>query len=366
MWEQRFAAMGYLSIFVLPVLLVLGAYIGEPALAMGTALIAYPAARAVFGSCRRPPVWREGLATLLHALPLLYAVALVVAVVLLLLTLRTDEPATALGRLGLGGSLALTLLFATCPAHELLHRREARHARVGAWLAGLGGYPWLCIEHRHHHSGAPSRSAAESPRWDESAWTFSARRIAAIARDVHRLCGLNAGSCRTALMASHVREACGVTALSWAMFTACGGWTGFLLYAFAVVIVTLGMQVMTYIQHWGLAAHSITQAQPQIAWEDDCQFQAWVTLHISFHQSHHRQPTLPFYRLAMSADAPRLPAGYIVLIAVCLIPSVWRLLMRPAMDYWARQPLKPLSSGHRLSCFHVYPAAPSDRVRHDL
>jgi fatty acid desaturase len=366
MWKQRFAAMGYLSIFVLPVLLVLGAYIGEPALAMGTALIAYPAARAVFGSYRRPPVWREGLASLLHALPLLYALALLGAVALLLLTLKIETSATALDRLGLGGSLALTLLFATCPAHELLHRREVRHARVGAWLAGLAGYPCLCIEHRHHHSFAPSLSATESPQWDESVWTFSARRIAAVAREVNQLCGLSAGPSRTALVARHAREAFLVTAISWALFTACAGWVGFLLYAFAVLIVTLGMQVMTYIQHWGLAADSITDARPQMAWEDDCQFQAWVTLHISFHQSHHRQPTLPFYRLGMAADAPRLPAGYIVLIVVCLIPSIWRLLMRPAMDYWVRQPLKPLSSGHRLSCFHVYPAAPSDQARHDL
>lgn len=365
MWRQRFSALGYLSIFLLPMLLALGVFTNEPALAMGAALIAYPFARGVFGSYRRPPIWREGIAAGLHALPWLYALVLACAVSLLLVALANGAPGTTLGWLGLGGSLALTMLFATCPAHELLHRREPQHARIGAWLSGLAGYPWLGIEHRQHHAGAPLLSATESPRWDESVWTFSACRMAAIAGDVRHLRASRAGSSRAALVACQAREGCVVMACSWALFTACGGVAGFLLYAFAVFVVTLGVQVMTYIQHWGLGTDSITHAGPQIAWEDDCQFQAWVTLHISFHQSHHRQPTLPFYRSGMSPGAPRLPSGYVVLIAVCLVPNIWRLLMRPALDYWQRQPMKPMSPGRRFSCFHAYPAMPNDRAKHD-
>ena len=77
-----------------------------------------------------------------------------------------------------------------------------------------------------------------------------------------------------------------------------------------MVGVAFGVQLITYIQHWGLGDDSIPD---RIAygrgWEEDCRFQAWVTLSISLHDQHHRDSRRPYYRLELSPDSPRLTCG---------------------------------------------------------
>ena len=86
-------------------------------------------------------------------------------------------------------------------------------------------------------------------------------------------------------------------------------------------------------------------------WEDDCQFQAWITLNISLHDVHHREPRLPYYRLQLTPDSPRLPAGYVMLMFLSLVPPIWRLAMGPALARWVEFPSEPVSAGRRLTCF---------------
>jgi hypothetical protein len=63
---------------------------------------------------------------------------------------------------------------------------------------------------------------------------------------------------------------------------------------------------------------------------------------------------LPFYRLAMSPDSPRLPASYVVLMFASLVPPLWFSLMRPALAHWLLAPGEPVSAGRRLTCFGMY------------
>ena len=352
MWQQRRAALGYLSILILPLALVAGAMIGKPFLAAGVALLVFPLGRAIFGTYRKPPVWREALATALHLLPMVYGMTLLASLATLLKLMNSGAVAGIAAWCGLAISLALTLLFATCPVHELLHRRETLELRIGAWLAGIAGYPLLCVEHRDHHVNPLAAKAVDEPRCDESVWGFSWRRITGVTGAALELCRAAPEYGQGAIALRNLRQACCMTVLTGALFTAFGGPAGLAAYAFSAVLVTFGVQLMTYIQHWGLPSNAVPAQQ--IAWEDDCMLQAWLTLHVSFHQSHHRKPNLPFYRLALTPDAPRLPAGYIVLLFASLVPKVWRAAMQPALTHWQQQPLKPRSPSRRFSCFNAY------------
>ena len=79
--------------------------------------------------------------------------------------------------LGLGLSLWMTLLFGTCVAHELIHRRDKRQAMLGHMLAGICGYPALGMEHLAHHARPGDTRLAEYPLKDESVWQFAWRRM---------------------------------------------------------------------------------------------------------------------------------------------------------------------------------------------
>jgi len=67
-----------------------------------------------------------------------------------------------------------------------------------------------------------------------------------------------------------LRQACCMTVLTGTLFTAFGGLAASAAYALSAVLVTFGVQVMTYIQHWGLPSNAAPHQQ--IAWEDDCMF----------------------------------------------------------------------------------------------
>lgn len=353
---QIISAAGYLTIFIAPALLALSAAISEPLLALGVALLLFPLARIVFGVHRagEPPVWDERLALVLERLPVVYTFALVGALGTVLVSWYSSAPSPG-EALQWTLSLWVTLVFATCVAHELVHRSRGSDRLMGHVLAGLAGYPVLGYEHLRHHRLAGNTGAAEWPRCDESVWRFAARRIFRITAETVGMRGLAwHGDVRSPTVRG-LRLALGATAVTWAAFGAAAGWVGVAVFGLVVVLVTFAVQVVTYMQHWGLGDDCLESARKhEFGWEDDCRFQSWVTLNLSLHQAHHDTPGRPYFRVALAAASPRLPAGYVLLMFAALVPSLWRRVMEPARTYWMTHPAHPPSSGRRVTCAAVY------------
>jgi hypothetical protein len=358
LWRsQWFMACGYLVILLLPMLLVAGAWIAHPSLAFGVVILVFPLGRAVFGvyPFSTPIVWSEGTATFLDRLPAGYALILLAAYAMVMGLVDAAAVAAPGAAFGLGLSLWVTCMFATCVAHELLHRRAVADAYVGALISGLAGYPLLVQEHLVHHARSGDRVNAEWPRLDESVWEFAMCRFRLIARDTFATGGSLWQDSKLAGV-RHLRTACGVTLLTWAGFTWTGGWPGFWLYLGVIAGVTFGIQLMTFLQHWGLGEDSVPNARAEhLGWENDCLLQALLTLNLSFHQAHHLSPRLSYYRVMPAPGSPRQPAGYVLLMFLCLFPGWWRKTMLPVLEHWKQQPGRPPSGGRRLTCFSFYP-----------
>jgi alkane 1-monooxygenase len=225
----------------------------------------------------------------------------------------------------------------------------------GHLVAGLAGYPMLGYEHLLHHARFGDTAMAEWPRVKESVWSFAARRLGRIVRDtlapgvvlwLRQSAGFGG--------AKRLRCAVAVSLVTLAAFAAAGGWAGVAIYLGASFGVAFGIQVMTYIQHWGLGDDNLPDGgDRQYAWEDDCRFQAWLTLSISFHQAHHHASRVPFYRLTLEQGSPRQPAGYVVLMLISFVPGVWRPVMAAVLAEWRRNPGEMRSAGRGLTCFSV-------------
>jgi fatty acid desaturase len=353
MKSQSLSALGYLSIFLMPVLLLAGAVMDMHWLAFAAVVLVFPAARLAFGAFpAMVPDWREGIATFLDRLPLAYVPILAMSMLgsLLVLSEQAQGPAAWIGY---GLSLWMTLLFGICVAHELIHRRQAGEALAGSILAGICGYPVLSAEHLAHHSRPGDMERAEYPRADESVWRFAQQRLSRIAQEfLGRGATIWSGRSRSST-ARRLRRAMATTAIAAGGVAISAGVAGLVMYAAVSLGVAFGVQIITYIQHWGLADDEARVGHGR-GWEEDCRFQAWITLNISLHDVHHLESRLPYYRLAMATDSPRLPAGYVVLMFTSLVPSLWFHLMRPALEHWHRQPQAPVSAGRRLTCFGLY------------
>lgn len=353
--QLRHAA-GFLAIFIAPALLVCAAWIDEPFLVVGMVFLVFPLARVVFGivSADGQTPWSEPIAKALDRLPLIYGAALAGAVVVLLLHMSRSRM-TAHAAVGWTLSLWATMALATCVAHELLHRRHRGDRFVGHLLAGLAGYPMLGYEHARHHQRPGNTAAAEWPRVTESVWQFAWRRLAAIARESLGTRGLAVAGNSGSPAVVGLRVGLAATATTWTLFALAAGWAGMLIYAGVIGLVAFALQVITYLQHWGLGDDNIEDAKRgDYGWEGDCRFQAWVTMGLSLHQSHHRNGSRPYYHLVIAAESPRSPAGYVPLMLAALLPPLWRLAMVPALAHWRARPDKPLSAGRRLACVAFY------------
>lgn len=354
MGKQCLAAAGYLSIFLVPTLFLTGAAIDRPWLSIGVIILMFPLARVAFGALPASgvPDWSEAVATALDLLPAVFAVVMP-AMVLAGVALAGDLSATGAGAmLGMTLSLWMTLLFGTCVAHDLIHRRGKRQATLGFMLAGFCGYPALGMEHLAHHARPGATRLAEYPYRSDSLWRFAGRRLARVWVD---LLAPGAAMWDTkARLPSLVRTRAALltTALTGTAFWALGGAAAAALYLAVCGMVAFGVQLITYIQHWGLGEDSIPgRVAHGRGWDDDCRFQAWVTLGVSLHDPHHRDSRRPFYRLELSPDSPRLPAGYVLLMFASMAPPLWRRLMEPRLARWIASPDPPVSAGRRITCF---------------
>jgi alkane 1-monooxygenase len=300
------------------------------------------------------PEWPEAVATFLDRLPVVYAALLPAAVLIGLAWAEPFESGPA-SFAGFSLSLWMTLLFGTCVCHELIHRRDRKQALLGHLLAGFCGYHALGAEHLAHHARPGDTRRAEYPRKGESVWSFAVRRTMRVSRELFGRAA-PVWSRQTSTPTSRgIRLALAATVLTWASFAVIGGISGACLYLVEIAGVMFGIQLITYIQHWGLGDDAIAdRVSYGRGWEDDCRFQAWVTLGISLHDQHHRDSRRPYYRIDLSPDSPRLPAGYVLLMFASLVPAIWRRVMTPAFQHWLATPASPVSAGRRLTCFGLH------------
>jgi len=339
--------MGHLAPFGPPILLLATAALAWWPLAFVSLIVVAPVLRVLFGDARRRMIaWPESLANSLETVPPLTAILHGIAIAFVVARAGADGTSggDAWWPIECALSLWATFMFAVCASHELLHRRSTFSTVLGRLLSGALGYPFLEHEHRLHHLRAGAGDGRECADVTEDVWRFSARRLSAV------VC-LFGQDCKRFLQCRDVRGLwrLGVPLISFAIvLIACamaGPWC-LAAYGAAVAGVAIGVQFINYIQHWGLGA-----ATGMFSWEDRCRLQASLTFGISYHQSHHDNDAIPYYRLQPREGAPQLPAGYVILMILATLPSMWRGLMLPALEAWRSGDPGHRSPGRQLMCF---------------
>lgn len=343
---------GYFVVLLPPVVLVESMQAGYPWATFSLFIVASPITRFIFGTYgSRALRVSERATSILFALPSLYLCVLALCLPIAAVQLGNAKVAGGFGIAGFALSLWTVMMFGTFPAHEMLHRRSKAAALAGSVVAGICGYPILGLEHTGHHARPGDSHHPEWARVSESVWHFAGRRMIA--------------SVIGAVNGDHAMRASGVwpafarplpvgvlaTGITASMFFIASGFQGLIVYTCAAVSVFFSMQVMTYVQHWGLGEDSMHDASTrELAWEDDCLMQAWITMNNSFHMAHHRAAEVPYFFVQPSPNAPRQPGCYVVMLHACLVPAVWRRLMLPVLDAFANGRSSVCDPGRRVLC----------------
>ena len=242
------------------------------------------------------------------------------------------------------GILGVGLFYGTLVnvAHELIHRTGNRAAWLtGRWLLAHTLDTGFAIEHvhGHHRYVGTARDPATARRGEyvlAFVWRSTIGQIASAwniekARLERR--GLPLWSHHNVYLRGQLMS---IALLASAFLIA--GWRGLAVFVVAGLLGKLSLEVVNYIEHYGLARVEGSRVQPHHSWNSHRRISSWVLFNLPRHSDHHIVATRPYYDLRsvpeLKGDAPVLPFGYLGCMTASLFPHYWnRLMQRPLRDW---------------------------------
>lgn len=226
----------------------------------------------------------------------------------------------------------------TITGHELTHRTWDKVSMfVGRWLLAFSFDSNFSIEHvyGHHRYVSTTEDPATAPRGRNvyahvlistlrgnlSAWNIEKERLQ---------------KKRLALFSHHNMALRGylMSALILALAFLMGGWTTLLFFVAAGAWGKALLEIVNYMEHYGMVRNPHTPVQPRHSWNTNKRFSSWSMFNLTRHSHHHAQGEVPYHALKPYHDAPMMINGYLATIAVALIPPLWHKLMTPKVLEW--------------------------------
>jgi alkane 1-monooxygenase len=122
---------------------------------------------------------------------------------------------------------------------------------------------------------------------------------------------------------------------------ALGGPWGAAAFIAAGVQGKLYLELVNYIEHYGLVRVPGARIEPRHAWNTYRRVSSALLYNLPRHSHHHMFATKPFWSLEAEPDGPTYPHGYMTMILIALVPPLWRRTVDPLLDRWDREMASP-------------------------
>ncbi len=229
-------------------------------------------------------------------------------------------------------------------AHELIHQKNRLERWLGDLLLASVLYSHFRTEHllvHHSHVGTPRDPV--TARYNENFHRFFARvlvqcRRSAFGVEKARLArkglpwwdGANPYWRYWTLQGAHLLLALLV-----------GGWVGLGLFVFQAMVAVWYLELTNYVEHYGLTRKHLgggkyEPVRPHHSWNAAQRVSNWLLINLQRHSDHHTRPDrrFPLLQNHGPAEAPQLPFGYPEMVAIALVPPLWRRMMNPRVRKW--------------------------------
>jgi alkane 1-monooxygenase len=232
---------------------------------------------------------------------------------------------------GMIGSIDITA------AHELVHKSSRLQKFFGR--IGLLNVCYAHFEINHiegHHVWIGTDRDESTARRGESLYKFLARTVPGCLRlswalEVKRLRhrGLGVLTVRNRML-----HYIGLQLAYLLLLVILDGVPAVLFFFGQAVAAIFMLESVAYIEHYGLLRQKLPNDRysPMSAshsWDSYHRFSNYLEFQLQRHADHHAAPARAQELLRHAADAPRLPAGYPVMITLAMIPPVWRRVIDP-------------------------------------
>jgi alkane 1-monooxygenase len=240
----------------------------------------------------------------------------------------------------LGASIGMATGSVGLPAaHELIHQTGRFYQRVGIAILMLCFYGHFRVEHIHgHHLNVATKNDPASARFDENVYKYLFRCITSSWHSAWAL--------EKALLLKKEKNVISIQNrvsfyfLGEIIFlgTILGlfGLNGLLFFIGHTFIAILLLEVVEYIQHYGLERKHISNNSFEPynechAWNCRAAATNWSTFNLGLHCAHHKQPGKQFFLLSNKKQLMEMPAGYPIMIMLALVPPIWFRVMNPKL-----------------------------------
>lgn len=334
---QHPARRPFFLVFVIPALVASGILIGSwaSAAAIVFVFVAVPLLDRWFGRDGRNPIAADHDPRFDR--PLLLWVAVQLATMVWWVARAADAPldaplvASVLSVGLMAGGIGITI------AHELMHRSSRLHRGLAEALMASVTYTHFCIEHVHgHHRHVATPRDPASSRLGESVYRFLPRTIFGGFRSAWSIEAERMRRANRPVVSPGNRMVryLVVAVLGYAALTAVFGGRAALLWAAQSVVAIVLLEVINYIEHYGLARREIApgkyeRVMPYHSWNTNFRVTNWLLFNLQRHSDHHFMASRPYELLRHYDGVPQLPAGYATMLLVALVPPVWRRVMDP-------------------------------------
>ena len=323
-------SLGFGLCLVVPLLPIIGYAIGTTWLTPLMVFIVFPIAGLISGSDKSAaPAGIEAMRWLkgyLYLLPLLFVPLWIVNLAWgANLLAATEFSNWAIG--GLLFSLAITSAFATCVAHELQHRPDEVDRGIARIMMAICGYGHLLLEHLHHHATVGDSEIGGTPRKGEASYHFVLRNVWQGAHNAWHIEQRRLQAQNLKWWNNRIVQDYALALAVAAGFAALWGSWGLAVFAAQALFAVFAIEMITYIQHYGVTRAPGEEIGAQHAWAHNCWLTNCITLNITHHSDHHMNISKPYYELRCDPNAPYLPACYFVMFITALFPPVWRWVM---------------------------------------
>ena len=346
---MRWKAVGYLSIFLIPLMMPLAAWVGQRFslanlaswLPLFALFVVLPLADYLVGRDRHNPA-RSELAVLEAQRYYRVLTLLCLPAYLAALFYSGNYFATAglsfSGKLGwlisqgvVGGIVAINV------AHELIHKANKLEQAAGGILLASVCYGGFKVEHvRGHHVHVSTPEDASSAQFGENVYRFVSQSVprnvvAAFKLEAERLRKLNLPTWhwKNELLLWH-----GLSALLCVTFITWLGWTGALFFVSQSIVAFVTLEIINYIEHYGLERQRLESGRYERtthlhSWNSNYLLTNLLLFQLQRHSDHHENPRRRYQALLHYDASPQLPGGYASMFLLALVPPLWFALINP-------------------------------------
>jgi alkane 1-monooxygenase len=119
-----------------------------------------------------------------------------------------------------------------------------------------------------------------------------------------------------------------------ALFFIAGGYFGIFLFLCQAAIAKFILEIVNYMEHYGLSRHSGQPIKPEHSWNTNQLMSGIVLFSLTRHSAHHEKTMTKFWKLDPYEDAPQMPYGYLTTLFICLIPPLWYSVISTRLSDW--------------------------------